>query len=184
MYNYYLILLSSLYQSNRPRRMLNMDLPKYLYLQNNNGQWGTQLDILFISIIYGLHFISVQWFGDALIDFNISKTIGLRGMYQFVLPDAPVIWVYLRVHTAPGFTGSRANHFFTLLEYSASRAENWEVLTFQPDQPHISIYLSRLDASPSSNKMVQSTLDVVLNNKNLENGKAKKVRVNKVKAKK
>ena len=73
--------------------MLNVDWPKYLYLQKNNGPWGTQLDMLFISIVYGVQIISLQWFGDALIDFDTSEELGLRDIHQLVPPVAPVIWV-------------------------------------------------------------------------------------------
>ena len=85
---------------------------------------------------------------------------------------------------ASGFTGSGANHFCNLLECSTSGYENREVLTFQPDHSYISIYLSQRDASLSSNNMVQSTLGIVLKKKNLEKGKANKVKVIKCKAKK
>ena len=64
------LLLSSLYQNNRPGRMPNVDLPKYIDLQKNNDQWGTKLYMLFISILYSVQVISVQWFGDALICFD------------------------------------------------------------------------------------------------------------------
>ena len=94
--------------------MLNVDLPKYSDLQKNNSQWGNQLDILFISIVYVVWIRSVHWFGDALIDFDTATRLGLRDLNQFVLPDAPVIWVSLHVHMAPVFAGSGANHFCTL----------------------------------------------------------------------
>ena len=147
-----------------------MDFTKYFYSQKNHVQWGTQLGMLFISIVYGVQIISVQWFGDAIIDFDTATELGLRDLHQFVLPAAPVICVYFHVHRAPGFTGSGVNQFCTLLECSASSAENREVLTFQPDKPHISIYLSRIDASTSSSKMVQSVLDGILIYNNLERG--------------
>ena len=158
-------LLSSLYQSNRPGRMPKMDLPYYLDLQNNNIQWGTQLDMLFIIIVYGVWIRSLQWFGDSLIDFNTATEPGLIDIHKFVLPEAPVIWVYVHVHTAPGFTGSGANQFCTLIKFSEIGAENQYILTFQPYQPHISIYISWRDEYPSSNKMVQLTLGGVLKKK-------------------
>ena len=163
--------------------MLNVDSPKYLYLQKNDGPRGTQLDMLFIIIMYGVWIRSLQWFGDSLIDFNTATEPGLRDLHQFVLPEAPVIWVYVHVHTAPGFTGSGANQFCTLIKFSEIGAENQYILTFQPDQPHILIYISQLDASPSSKKMAQSTLYGVWNKRNLEKGKAKKVKVKKDKSK-
>ena len=66
------LLLSSLYQSNRTGWMLNVDLPKYLDLQKNNRQWVTQLEILFIIIVYGVRIKAVQWFGDAFIDLDTA----------------------------------------------------------------------------------------------------------------
>ena len=153
--------------------MLNLELLKYLDLQNNNIQWGTQLDMLFIIIMYGVWIRSLQWFGDSLIDFNTATEPGLRDLHQFVLPEAPVIWVYVHVHTAPGFTGSGANQFCTLIKFSEIGAENQYILTFQPDQPHISISILWQDESPSSDKMVQSTLGGVLKKKNLEKGQGK-----------
>ena len=74
--------------------MLNVELPKYLDLQNNKGQWGTQLDMLVISMVYGVQIRSVQWFGDAIIDFDTSTGIGLRYLHQFIIPAAPVIWAF------------------------------------------------------------------------------------------
>ena len=53
--------------------MLNLELLKYLDLQNNNSQWGTQLDMLFIIIVYGVLIRSVQCFSDALTVFNNAK---------------------------------------------------------------------------------------------------------------
>ena len=57
MYKFDPFILSDLYHSNRPGRIINVDLPKYWYLQNNNGQYGTQLYMLFISIVYGVKII-------------------------------------------------------------------------------------------------------------------------------
>ena len=82
----------------------------------------------------------------------------------------------------PGFTGSGANQFGTLLGCSASSSENREVLNFQPDQLHISIHLLRRYASSSSKKMAQSTLDVVSKKRNVEKGKANKVKAKKEKS--
>ena len=104
--------------------MLNVDLPKYLALQNNKGQWGTQLDMLFISIMYGVQIRPYQWFGDAFIAFNAATELGLRDLHQFVVSAAPVIWFYFFVHTAPGFTGIGVNHFCTILEFLTRGAEN------------------------------------------------------------
>ena len=148
-----LFLSSSLYQSNRLGRIINKDLPKYLDLQNNNSQWKTQLGILFISIVYGVWIRSVQWFGDAIIYFNNAIELVHRDVHQFVLPASPVIWIYFHIHTAPGFTGSGSKHFCTPFKFSASGAENQGVLTFQPYQPHILIYLLQQDTSPSSKKL-------------------------------
>ena len=153
--------------------MRNLDLTKYLNLQKNNRECGTKLDMLFIIIMYGVKSRPVQWFGDAIIDFDIATEPGIRDIHQFVLPAAPFIWVYLHVHKSPGFTGSGANHFYTLLECSESDAKNREVLNFQPDKPHISISILWQDESPSSDKMVQSTLGGVLKKKNLEKGQGK-----------
>ena len=66
----------------------------------------------------------------------------------------------------------------------ASGAENGEVSTVQTDQPHILIYLLRRDAPSSSKKMVPLILYGVLKKKNLEKGKANKMKVKKVKTKK
>ena len=77
------LLLSYLYQSNRPGRIINVDLPKYLYLQNNNFQWGNQLGILFISIVYVVQIRPVQWFGDALIDSGTATELGLVYIHHF-----------------------------------------------------------------------------------------------------
>ena len=101
-----------------------MDLANYLDLQKNSGQRGTQLVILLISIVYVVQVISVNWFGDVLIDFDTATELGLRYLHQIVLPETPVIWVDFHVHTAPGFTGSGAKHFCTFLECPAIVAEN------------------------------------------------------------
>ena len=61
--------------------MPNVDLLKYLDLQNKTFQWGTQLDMLFFIIVYAVQIRSVQCFGDALINFDTATELGLRDIH-------------------------------------------------------------------------------------------------------
>ena len=90
----------------------DIPLSQYAQEQNKNGKWGSTLDMCFVSIAFGVNIVSVSSTTGGLKHFSVCDYFRtLNHTCDYVLNDAPTIWLYHHLYKNPFIPSVVLNHF-------------------------------------------------------------------------
>ena len=80
----------------------DIPLSQYVQEQNKNGKWGSTLNMCFVSIAFGFNIVSVSNTNGGLKHFLVYDYFcTLNHTCDYVLTDAPTIWLYHHLYKNP-----------------------------------------------------------------------------------